>query len=68
MLFEEPLQATGIGTDADVTPVDRALGAVLTEIDQIAAATFKSITLATMLRLVERQSAPARAAATPATA
>ena len=58
-LFEEPLQAAGIGTDANALPVDRALGAVLTEVDQIAAATFKSITLATMLRLVDRQTAAA---------
>src|SRR5512134_1345185 len=51
-LFEEPLQSAGIGDDAGALPVDRAVGAVLTEIDQISAATFKSITLATMLRLV----------------
>jgi Rrf2 family protein len=37
------------------TPVGRALGAVLSEIDEIAKATFNSITLATMLRLIERQ-------------
>lgn len=35
--------------------VDMALGAVLSEIDEIAKATFRSITLATMLRLIERQ-------------
>ena len=39
----------------DLTPVGRALGAVLSEIDEIAKATFSSITLATMLRLIERQ-------------
>jgi Rrf2 family protein len=37
------------------TPVDLALGAVLSEIDANAKATFSSITLATMLRLIERQ-------------
>ena len=37
------------------TPVDRALGAVLAEIDENAKATFNSITLATMLGLIERQ-------------
>jgi Rrf2 family protein len=37
------------------TPVDRAIGQVLTEVDQIARATFSSITVATMLRLVERE-------------
>ena len=33
----------------------RALSVVLAEIDEIAAATFSSITIATMLRLLERQ-------------
>src|SRR5262249_38489075 len=37
------------------TAVGQALGAVLSEIDEIAKATFSSITLATMLRLIERQ-------------
>ena len=44
---------------AAMTAVDRALDAVLSEIDEIARATFSSITLATMLRLVERQQAAA---------
>jgi Rrf2 family protein len=39
----------------ELTPVGRALGAVLSEIDENAKATFSSITLATMLRLIERQ-------------
>ncbi len=39
----------------ELTPVGRALGVVLSEIDEIAKATFSSITLATMLRLIERQ-------------
>jgi Rrf2 family protein len=46
------------GAGADPLParaVDRALGAVLSEIDEIAKATFSSITLATMLRLIARQ-------------
>ena len=37
------------------TPVDLALGAVLSEIDENAKATFSSITLVTMLRLIDRQ-------------
>ena len=37
------------------TPVGRALAVVLSEIDEIASATFSSITLATMQRLLERQ-------------
>ena len=40
------------------TPVGRALGIVLSEIDEIAKATMSSITLATMLRLIERQRKP----------
>jgi Rrf2 family protein len=40
---------------APPTPVELALGQVLTEIDQNARATFKSIALATMLRLVQRR-------------
>jgi Rrf2 family protein len=41
--------------------VERALAAVLSEIDELARATFSSITLATMLRLVERQQSGAGA-------
>ena len=41
------------------TPVELALGLVLSEIDENAKATFTSITLATMLRLIKRQ--PVRA-------
>jgi Rrf2 family protein len=41
----------------ELTPVDRALGVVLAEIDENAKATFSSITLATLLRLIERQQA-----------
>ncbi|MGB5080024.1 MAG: Rrf2 family transcriptional regulator [Burkholderiales bacterium] len=36
------------------TNVGRALGVVLTEIDEIAEATFRSITVSTMLRLIAR--------------
>ena len=46
------------------TAVERALDTVLSEIDQNAKATFGSITLATMLRLIERQEAEAAAATT----
>lgn len=37
------------------TPVDLALDTVVAEVDQIARATFSSITLATMLQMVARQ-------------
>jgi len=42
-----------------VRAVDTALGVVLSEIDEMAKATFGSITLATMLRLVARQGSTA---------
>lgn len=35
--------------------VDEALGVVLAEVDEIAKATFRSITIATMLKLIERR-------------
>ena len=41
--------------DEHANPVDHALGTVLAEIDQMARATFSSITIATMLRLVQRE-------------
>lgn len=52
-LFEElgPTEAH----DGAGTPVDAALGLVLSEIDANAKATFSSITLATMLNLVQRR-------------
>ncbi len=53
-LFEELSPPSHMHGDGG-TPVDRAIGSVLTEIDQIARATFSSITIGTMLRLVERQ-------------
>src|SRR5512139_2078365 len=40
------------------TPADRALSTVLTEIDEIAKATLKSITLATLLRLSQQKAQP----------
>ena len=61
--FEAPgLPDGGRLEPVDLTPVGKALGAVLTEIDEMAKATLCSITLATMLRLIERQQ---RGAATP---
>ena len=61
-IFEEivPPGAPPAG-DAQASPVDRALGVVLSEIDQNARATFSSITLATMLRLIEKQQGEATA-------
>ena len=65
-MFEELSLPESDRRDAgDLTPVGRALGVVLSEIDEIAKATFSSITFATMLRLIERQQrgvtpAPAR--------
>jgi len=54
--FEDLSPATADRREpGELTPVGTALGAVLSEIDEIAKATFSSLTLATMLRLIERQ-------------
>lgn len=62
-LFEDfappPQPHPGLGQQ---TPVETALGLVLSEVDANARSTFSSITLATMLRLIDRQ----RRAAAPA--
>jgi Rrf2 family protein len=50
---------------ASSTAVERALQTVLGEIDENARATFGSITIATMLRLIERQAAASTAASAP---
>jgi len=54
-LFEDLAPPSSQRHNGVTTPVDLALDTVLAEIDQIARATFRSITLATMLQLVERQ-------------
>jgi hypothetical protein len=55
-MFEELSAADGERREpGEETPVGRALSVVLAEIDEIATATFSSITIATMLRLLERQ-------------
>jgi Rrf2 family protein len=62
-MFEEfAPPAAERGARNGLTPVDLALSAVLSEIDDNAKATFSSITLATMLRLIERQQAAVVAA------
>lgn len=55
-LFEDISVRTGESDEFDASSdVGRALGAVMAEIDEIARATFSSITLDTMLKLIERQ-------------
>ena len=54
-LFEDLAPPSSQRHNGVATPVDLALDTVLVEIDQIAKATFSSITLATMLQLVARQ-------------
>lgn len=57
-LFEDfaPPDSHRLNADAGTTTrVDRALDAVLSEIDEVIKATFSSITLATMLQLVAKQ-------------
>jgi Rrf2 family protein len=53
-VFEEFSPAGGPRPPDAAAPVDLALRAVLSEIDEAARATFSSITLATMLRMIER--------------
>jgi Rrf2 family protein len=70
--FEDVLPTEG--NHSEVTPVGQALASVLSEIDAIAKASMSSITLETMLRIIDRQQAasPAQASskikAKPATA
>ena len=61
-LFEDLETSASQREPGEATPVGVALRVVQSEIDEIAKATFGSITLATMLRLIERQRprAPAR--------
>lgn len=55
-VFEDPGGADPARREAgDETPVGRALAVVLSEIDEIAKATFSTITIATMLRLIGRE-------------
>jgi Rrf2 family protein len=66
-LFEDISVRTGESDEFDASSdVGRALGAVMTEIDEIARATFSSITLDTMLKLIERQRRAATEAKTAA--
>ena len=51
-LFEE---ISSPHRNGEGTAADRAIGTVLAEVDQMARATLSSITIATMLRLVERE-------------
>lgn len=52
-LFEAIGRPTGRHHDG-VSPAARALGAILAEIDDHAVATFRSVTIATMLKLMRR--------------
>lgn len=54
--FEDPSRPNGARREpGEMTPVGQALDAVFSEIDANAKATFSSITLGTMLRLIDRQ-------------
>ena len=55
-MFEDISARTGESDEFDQSSdVGRALGAVMAEVDEIAKATFRSITVDTMLKLIERQ-------------
>ena len=64
-LFEDISTRTGESDEFDASSdVGCALGAVMEEIDEIAKATFRSITVDTMLKLIERQRRAASGAQT----
>jgi Rrf2 family protein len=63
--FEEFDDAVPAQAGDGAEPVESALGAVLSEIDANARATFGSITLATMMRLIDRRNGEAARAAAP---
>jgi Rrf2 family protein len=66
-LFEDISARSPEAGGADpATEVGRALARVLAEIDEIANATFRSITIDTMLKLIAREAAAAKPAARPA--
>lgn len=68
-VFEDISTRTGESNEFDAsTEVGRALGAVTAEVDEIAKATFRSITVETMLKLIERQRRAAAAESQTATA
>ncbi|TSA13550.1 MAG: Rrf2 family transcriptional regulator [Betaproteobacteria bacterium] len=55
-LFEDISTRTGESDEFDASSeVGRAIAAVMEEVDEIAKATFRSITVDTMLKLIERQ-------------
>ena len=54
-LFEDISSGPAQRQPGRATPADRAIEGVLSEIDEIARATFGSITIATMLRLAGKQ-------------
>ena len=60
-LFENPVEAGGTG--AERNDVETALAQILSEIDEFTKATFRSITIETMLKLVERHRSAGRTAA-----
>ncbi|MCC6609676.1 MAG: Rrf2 family transcriptional regulator [Burkholderiales bacterium] len=62
-LFEDISAGAAEDKGTAATEVGRALDRVLTEIDEIARATFRSITIDTMLKLVERGRRSVRPAA-----
>jgi Rrf2 family protein len=66
-LFEDIGTRQPYGAEGEaVTDTARALDHVLSEIDEIAKATFRSITIATMLRLIQRQGKGAERPRNPA--
>ena len=57
----EDIDGAKFGAGEPATPTAQALAAIESEIDEMAKATFRSITLETMVRLIERRARKARA-------
>ncbi|MGI9335187.1 MAG: Rrf2 family transcriptional regulator [Gammaproteobacteria bacterium] len=59
-LFEDVASDGGRPEQGDASEIGQALGRVMNEINEIAVATLKSITLATLLKIMERSNAERR--------
>jgi hypothetical protein len=57
----EDIDGAKFGASEAATPTAQALAAIESEIDEMAKATFRSITLETMVRLIERRARKATA-------
>jgi Rrf2 family transcriptional regulator, nitric oxide-sensitive transcriptional repressor len=64
-LFEDIANGTGRPDSGDASEIGQAVGQVMNEINEIAVATLKSITLTTLLKIMDRDIAMRQAGTTP---